>query len=315
MKTQKALYPLLAGVLLVLVVVGMACAPAAPAPVQQPPAAAQQQQPPAQVQSTAPDMETVLTKYLSTMPDGFGLIAADKLNEQLAAAKPFLLDLREPKEIETDGYIAGAVNIPIRTLAKNLDKLPTDKTAPIVAYCGSGHRSAIAMAALSQLGYTNVKSLKGGVGAWKAGNFPLAKGVAPTGTAGMAADVNAETIAALDKYLSNIPDGFALIAGDKLKDQLAAAKPFLLDVRETSEVQKDGLIEGAVSVPIRTLMANLGKLPQDRAAPIVVYCASGHRSAIAMEALANMGYTNVKSLKGGLTAWLAANYPVVKSSS
>lgn len=314
MKTQKALYPLLAGVLLVLVVIGMACAPAAPAPAQQPPAAAQQQQPPAQVQSTAPDMETVLTKYVSTIPDGFGLVAADKLNEQLAAAKPFLLDVREASETQSDGYIEGAVNIPLRTLAKNLDKLPA-KDQPIVVYCGIGHRGALAMAALSQLGYTNVKSLKGGFTAWKAGNFPVAKGTISTGTAGNAADVSAETLASLDKYLSNIPDGFGLIAGDNLKEQLAAAKPFLLDVRETSEVQKDGAIEGGINVPIRTLMANLDKLPQDKAAPIVVYCGSGHRSAIAMEVLSNMGYTNVKSLKGGLTAWLAANYPVVKSGS
>lgn len=46
--------------------------------------------------------------------------------------------------------------------------------------------------------------------------------------------------------------------------------------------------------------------------PIVVFCAIGHRGGITMVALQLMGYTNVRSLSGGFTAWKNANLPVVK---
>ncbi len=82
-----------------------------------------------------------------------------------------LIDVREPEELKNDGYIAGAVNIPLNTLQANLNKIPKDKE--VVVYCRSGHRSANAMNQLKQLGYTNVKSMAGGINNWKAGGFPV----------------------------------------------------------------------------------------------------------------------------------------------
>jgi rhodanese-related sulfurtransferase len=49
-----------------------------------------------------------------------------------------LIDVREPQEFAA-GTFKGAVNMPINTLEKNIDKLPTDK--PIVFFCGAGGRS------------------------------------------------------------------------------------------------------------------------------------------------------------------------------
>lgn len=49
-----------------------------------------------------------------------------------------LIDVRDPSEFAA-GTFKGAVNLPINTLEKNLDKLPTDK--PIVFFCGAGGRS------------------------------------------------------------------------------------------------------------------------------------------------------------------------------
>jgi len=83
--------------------------------------------------------------------------------------------VREVKEVADSGFIAGATNIPIRTLVKNLDKLPPDKGAVIIAECGSGHRSAMVMMALSLLGYTNTRSLAGGFAAWTKAGLPTSK--------------------------------------------------------------------------------------------------------------------------------------------
>ncbi len=194
---------------------------------------------------------------------------------------------------------------------KNLDKLPA-KDQPIVVTCGSGHRSALGMMALQMLGYASVKSLAGGFGAWKNANLPIATGKPADPTAGKAPEVDKDLLAALDKYFSALPDGFGTIAPAALNDQLAAAKPFQIEVREAKEVADNGYIAGSVNVSIRALIKNLDKLPQDKAAVVIAECGSGHRSAMAMMALNLLGYTNVKSLAGGFGAWKAANLPIVK---
>jgi rhodanese-related sulfurtransferase len=294
-------------VLLVLTVLMAACAPAAaPAPTAPPPAA---------VPTTAPvaafDMKATLDKYFSDLPDGFGTIAPAAFKDQMGATQVFLVDVREAKEVADNGYIEGAVNIPIRMFAKNLDKLPA-KDQPIVVTCGSGHRSALGMEALQLLGYTNVKSLAGGFGAWKKANLPVVTGKPTDPVAGQAATVDKDLLAALDKYFSNLPDGFGTIAPAVLNDQLAAAKPFQVDVREAKEITDNGIIAGSTNVPVRTLIKGLDKLPQDKSAVIIAECGSGHRSALAMMALNLLGYTNVKSLAGGFGAWKAANLPIAK---
>ena len=300
-------------VLFVLAVTG-ACAPAPTAvptavpPTAVPPAAPTVAPKPTSAPAVALDIKSVVDKYLAGLPDGFGAISPAALKDQMAATKLFVVDVREASEIASAGFVAGSVNIPVRTLMKNLDKLPA-KDQPIVVMCGSGHRSAVGMAALQMLGYTNVKSLAGGFGAWKSANLPVATGSPTAPVAGNAPTVDQDLLAALDKYFTNLPDGFGTIQAVALKDQMAATKLFVVDVRETSEVASNGYIDGSVNIPIRTLTKSLDKLPA-KDQPIVVTCGSGHRSAIGMEALQLLGYTNVKSLAGGFGAWKAAGLPI-----
>jgi rhodanese-related sulfurtransferase len=298
---------LLLTTLLAMAVIVSACGPAAtPVPPTAAPTVA-----PKPTAAPAFDIKAALDKYFSNLPDGFGTIAPAALKDQMAATKVFIVDVREAKEIADNGFIEGAVNIPIRTLAKNLDKLPA-KDQPIVTVCAIGHRGGMAMMTLQLLGYTNVKSLANGFNAWKTANLPVATGKPADPVAGKAPDVDKDLLAALDKYLSGLPDGFGTIAAAALNDQLAAAKPFLLDVREEKEVSDNGKIADSVNIPTRTLFRSLDKLPQDKSAPVVVYCAIGHRGGMGMMALQLLGYTNVKSLASGFNAWKAANLPISK---
>ncbi len=260
---------------------------------------------------TAFDAKATLDKYFAALPDGFGLIAPAAAKDQMAATKVFLLDMREASEITTNGFVEGAVNIPTRTLMKNLDKLPA-KDQPIIVMCGSGVRSPLGMAALQMLGYTNVKNLTGGFNGWKAANLPIKTDGKPAeAMAGMAPTVDKDLLAALDKWFTALPDGWNGVAPAAAKDQMAATKVTLIDVREASEVASGGKIEGSVNIPVRTLIKSLDKLPADKAAPIIVTCASGHRGMFSMMALQMLGYTNVKNITGGLNAWKTANLPVV----
>src|SRR5688500_18335472 len=98
------------------------------------------------------------------------------------------------------------------------------------------------------------------------------------------------------------------ITVDELKKQLDAKAPLkLIDVRESDEYGV-GRIPNAISVPRGFLELRIEKKAQ-RDEPIILYCASGMRSALGARSLAEMGYTNVQSLAGGYDRWHDAAYP------
>jgi rhodanese-related sulfurtransferase len=69
----------------------------------------------------------------------------------------------------------------------------------------------------------------------------------------------------------------------------------VVDVR--SEVEfRGGAYRGAINVPLQVLSQRLGKIPKDR--PVVVYCASGSRSAMAARILKKAGYADVSNAGG-----------------
>lgn len=63
-------------------------------------------------------------------------------------------------------------------------------------------------------------------------------------------------------------------------------------------------------VPYDALDENLGKLPADKNAKIVLYCRSDRMSTIAAKELVKKGYTNLYNLVGGMVAWESAGLPV-----
>lgn len=251
-------------------------------------------------------------EYIASMPEGYSTIKAADLNTALVENSLFLLDVRETAEPETDGFIAGAVNIPIREVLNNLDKLPA-KDQPIVVYCLSGHRAALVMASLQMLGYMDVKNLAGGLSGWKKAEFPVEMGTLPAQpTAGTAPEVEAVLLRDLSAFLTNLPEGFFTVKAPDLNVELTGTPaPILVDVRTAAETA-EGHIEGALLIPFREVAANLAQLPADKAAPIVVLCQSGHRGAIVTMYLRMTGYTNVRNLAGGMNAWIAAELSMVK---
>ena len=64
-----------------------------------------------------------------------------------------------------------------------------------------------------------------------------------------------------------------------------------------------------MNVPLSQLADRVDELPRDR--PLVVYCASGYRSSVAVSLLKREGLSDVANLVGGLGAWEAAKLAIV----
>lgn len=86
----------------------------------------------------------------------------------------------------------------------------------------------------------------------------------------------------------------------------------LLDVRTPEECEM-GIISGSMNIPIDELRKRLSEVPKDKA--IYTYCASGHRSYLALLILKAHGYNNVKNLSGGYTTYSMATAPVSTKSN
>lgn len=93
-----------------------------------------------------------------------------------------LIDVREPAEFDT-GHIAGAINIPRGVLefqvgahpavANVSDPALSHKDQPLVLVCRTGGRAALAALNLQLMGFSDVRSIAGGIGDWTAGGLPL----------------------------------------------------------------------------------------------------------------------------------------------
>lgn len=101
---------------------------------------------------------------------GFETITSDQLARMLMQKDFVLVNVHVPYEGEIKGTDAF---IPYDRITENLDKLPKDRNAKVVLYCRSGRMSEIAAKQLSELGYTRVSHLSGGMIAWRSAGHDL----------------------------------------------------------------------------------------------------------------------------------------------
>ncbi|TGE13451.1 rhodanese-like domain-containing protein [Hymenobacter elongatus] len=91
---------------------------------------------------------------------------AELKQRQAAGEKPIILDVRETWENE-EARIEGSQNIPLGTLPDKISDLEELKDQEIIVHCKGGGRSASAKALLIQHGFSNVRNLLGGFGAYQ----------------------------------------------------------------------------------------------------------------------------------------------------
>ncbi len=88
---------------------------------------------------------------------------------------------------------------------------------------------------------------------------------------------------------------------ESLAQEMSEGSVQVIDVRGLDEF-KSGHIPGAIHIPVNIVDMKIQDYISDKNANIVVYCLSGGRAGMAMNALKAQGYTNVRNF-GGVSSW------------
>lgn len=91
------------------------------------------------------------------------------------------------------------------------------------------------------------------------------------------------------------------LEADKIFSEERVREYTILDVRNPVELHKEGMIEGAVNIPLDDLRKRITELDPEK--EIYVYCAKGLRGYLSSLILAHHGFKNIKNMAGGFTAW------------
>ncbi len=105
---------------------------------------------------------------------GPGALTADRAVQLMNREKAVVIDICEPAEFAA-GHVVGAKNIPLGQLEGKLANTVKNKALPVILVCQSGARSSRALGIAKKLGFENVQSLSGGLGAWRSANLPIEK--------------------------------------------------------------------------------------------------------------------------------------------
>ena len=106
--------------------------------------------------------------------------SVEQVCARLSDGKTQIVDIRDPRELEREGTLPGALLAPRGMLEVWVDPASpyhkpvfADESKEFVLFCGAGWRSALATKTLQDMGMTNVAHIDGGFGAWKKGGAPV----------------------------------------------------------------------------------------------------------------------------------------------
>ena len=106
------------------------------------------------------------------------------------------------------------------------------------------------------------------------------------------------------------------LSPEAASDELRKGDVLLVDLREPAERAATGEIPGAIAIPRGMLEFHADAASPyhreefDPAKRVVLYCASGGRSALSGAALRDLGYEDVAHIDGGIRGWIAAGLEV-----
>ena len=125
-------------------------------------------------------------------------------------------------------------------------------------------------------------------------------------------------IKSLQTLVAEAMDEIKTINADEAFKMVEENNCNLIDIREARELEKTGNVENSVHISRgmmeifldpNSVLFKQGKLDQNKA--MVLFCAGGVRSALAVKALHNMGYKKVSHIEGGFGAISQSKFKIV----
>ncbi len=200
-----------------------------------------------------------------------------ELDDYLKGKNPIWIDVRDVFSYKK-AHVEGASNVPLELLPSVLNQIPTDRL--ILVYDATGKKGHQALRTLFGAGFENVINISGGF--LSLTNY--SRSVTPKNFLVHLPKLELKTIGGQEEE-SEIKEETT-----KVED---TSGPLIIDVR-TQDEYLFGAFPGAVNIPLDVLQNRVGELgAKDR--KIILYCASGARSAYAMQILGSMGFTNLEN--------------------
>ncbi len=216
-----------------------------------------------------------------------------------------IVDSRTPEEYRR-GCIPGAISVPGAELAYRIAELVERPETTIVVHCGGRTRSYLGAESLRRVGLPNpIVALKNGTMGWQLADLELERGADRLWPA---STPKSRTVAAGVAERVATEDGIPFVTPAEVKDLLARRdrdNVAVLDVR-TADEYADGHVAGAPWAPGGQAIQATDEYVAVRAANIVLVCDGSVRSVLTAAWLRRMGLPNVRVLRGGLPAWVAA---------
>ena len=212
-------------------------------------------------------------------------LTAERVQELLAtqaktpgSLRYMILDVRAAAEFGA-GHVPGSINIGLGGQFAIWAGTLVPMGTPIVIVSESEDNAQEAVTRLARVGHESVKGyLSGGIAAWHEAGLELA--AVPQITVG------------------------------ELNELIVGRTPLqIIDVRRPAEYAS-GHVPHALPAPLLSLQGTIPDLRLDPAKPTAVICAGGYRSSAAASILQQHGFSDLRNVTGGTSAWIAAGHPV-----
>ncbi|MBK8955130.1 MAG: rhodanese-like domain-containing protein [Saprospiraceae bacterium] len=209
-----------------------------------------------------------------------------------------LIDVRSPGEFAdtsrfgnlNQGRIIGAINIPIDSIDKNMDKLKSYMGQPIVLYCSHSQRSRRVGKKLSENGFKQLYNLNGGMTWMNQANekcFPGKEDLLTTN---------------LPYQLISVTDAFSLYKKNKELVIVDIRSAVQFNCKDTIEANNLGRLRNSINLAEKDGKIDLEKLLEHKSKKLLIYDLYGQKSGIVSKYLIENGFQRVYNLMGGLNA-------------
>ena len=214
-------------------------------------------------------------------------VTATELDDFVNGKAPVFVDVRDVFAFQKS-HIAGAIHIPLELLPEQLGSIPSGKA--VIVYDETGKKGHQALRTLVGAGFTNVTNISGG-------HTSLQRHARAIGFKNIQIHLLPIEVKQIEKEVE-VDE-----VNETKADDVNVNSLLVVDVRTVPEF-KSGAYPDAINIPLDDLVTRRAEFGENPDREIIVYCASGGRSAYAQRMLMQMGYTNVTN-GGGLSSMMA----------